>query len=150
MEPFQRSLSHGLVREGEDPEPQSNIRLKGYLTVRINQVPLNMIRESFENDLKSIDIPDSVLHEAGDSGRTPLWVAARQGQEAIVWLLIDIGKVDISVKDKRFGLTPVRVAAQKNHEAVSRLLRGSGHVDEDQLTLYEEYDTDKDYDSDES
>ncbi|KAI8950509.1 hypothetical protein F4801DRAFT_343355 [Xylaria longipes] len=58
MEARQRS------QKDNEPIPQPNTKPKRCLTLRINQVPLDLAHESFENDLKSIAIQDFVLHEA--------------------------------------------------------------------------------------
>ena len=53
--------------------------------------------------------------------RTPLSHAARGGHEAIVWLLLQQGGVEVNSKDD-VGRTPLLYAAEKGHEAVVRLL----------------------------
>ncbi|POR38318.1 Uncharacterized protein TPAR_01489 [Tolypocladium paradoxum] len=61
-------------------------------------------------------------------GRTPLSWAARYGQEAVVNLLLDTGKVDVNARDKD-GRSPLWYAAKKGYEAVVRQLLAIGEVD---------------------
>ena len=54
-------------------------------------------------------------------GRTPLSLAAKEGKEALVKLLLETRKVNIGSKD-RDGRTPMSWAAEGGHEAVVKLL----------------------------
>jgi ankyrin repeat protein len=54
-------------------------------------------------------------------GRTPLSRAAGNGNEAVVKLLLDTGKVDVDSMDT-YGQTPLSRAAKSGHEAVVKLL----------------------------
>ncbi|KAI0437727.1 hypothetical protein F4803DRAFT_570483 [Xylaria telfairii] len=64
MESFHRFFSRGAGQEDKGSNPLPNQRPKRYLTLRVNQVPLDSTRESFENTLKSIATPNPVLYEA--------------------------------------------------------------------------------------
>ena len=57
-------------------------------------------------------------------GQTPLHVVARNGNEAVAWLLID-GGVNVSAAD-RSGQTPLHVVVRNEHETVAWLLIGGG------------------------
>jgi tetratricopeptide (TPR) repeat protein len=59
------------------------------------------------------------------NGQMPLSRAAQDGQEAVVRLLLDTGKVDVDLKDER-GRTPLWWAAEGGHLAVVELLLSNG------------------------
>ena len=44
------------------------------------------------------------------------------GHEAIIRLLVNIGKVNINSKDTKYSLTPLSWATREGHKAVVRLL----------------------------
>jgi ankyrin repeat protein len=54
-------------------------------------------------------------------------VAAENGHEAVVQLLLETGKVDVESKNN-CGLTPLWAAAENGHEAVVQLLLKTGKV----------------------
>ena len=58
-------------------------------------------------------------------GRTPLLLAAEEGHEAVVKLLLEKG-AELETKDKNYGQTPLLLAAEKGHEAVVKLLLEKG------------------------
>ena len=68
------------------------------------------------------------VNQADDDGRTPLFVAAREGHETVVRFLITEAGADVN-KTRRGGFTPLYVAAQDGHVGVVRLLVKEGGVD---------------------
>jgi ankyrin repeat protein len=56
-----------------------------------------------------------------DTGATPLYIAAQQGQEAIVQALIEVG-ADVN-KARDDAWTPLSIAAQVGHTAIGQILR---------------------------
>lgn len=57
-------------------------------------------------------------------------MAAANGHEAVVKLLLDTQKVDVDLKDSN-GWTPLSMAAENGHEAVVKLLLDTQMVDVD-------------------
>jgi ankyrin repeat protein len=68
------------------------------------------------------------IDSRGFWGRTPLFLAAQEGHEPVVKLLIDTEKVNINSKDM-FGQTLLWKAAGQGHEAVVKLLIGMKNID---------------------
>ncbi|KAH6883905.1 ankyrin repeat-containing domain protein [Thelonectria olida] len=60
--------------------------------------------------------------------QTPLSLAAENGHEAIVKLLLDTGNADVNAKDAD-GLTPLSLVARNGHEAIVKLLLDTGNAD---------------------
>ena len=70
------------------------------------------------------------IHHSDVDGKTPLCFFASNGNEAVVKLLLDTGKVDVDSKDYR-GQTPLSWAAENGHEGIVKLLLDTGKVDVD-------------------
>src|ERR1700722_7725409 len=59
--------------------------------------------------------------------RTPLWLAAERGDEAVVKLLLETGKADVDSKDRYDGgRTPLWWAVERGYETVVKLLLETG------------------------
>ena len=83
----------------------------------------DILRLLLVNHKADPDTEDSFL-------RTPLSWAAANGHEAVVRLLLETGKVDVSLKSGRYDPgTPLSLAAANGHEAVVKLLLKTGKVD---------------------
>jgi ankyrin repeat protein len=52
---------------------------------------------------------------------SPLFIAAKEGHEAIVKILLERDDVDVLLRDE-LGLLPLHTAAENRHEAVGKLL----------------------------
>ncbi|KAF7557478.1 hypothetical protein G7Z17_g720 [Cylindrodendrum hubeiense] len=63
-------------------------------------------------------------------GQTPLFIASRQGHEALVKLLLDTAKVKVNVKDGN-RRTPLSWAAEKGHKMVVELLLSVDGINQD-------------------
>ncbi|KAK1977787.1 hypothetical protein LZ30DRAFT_730850, partial [Colletotrichum cereale] len=81
---------------------------------------LQIIMESTEGN---VDARDS-------RGRTPLYLAAESGHEAIVHMLFDTDKVDVDSRAKN-SRTPLSLAAENGHEAIVKMLLDTDKVDVD-------------------
>jgi Ankyrin repeats (3 copies) len=85
-----------------------------YITELDDKILLAFLLKTGKDDIDSKDTKD---------GRTPLWLAAREGHEAVVKLLLETGKVDVDSKDTTDGGTSLWWAARGGHEAVVKLLQ---------------------------
>ena len=75
-----------------------------------------------------------VLADGYYVGRTPLSLAAENGQAAIVQLLLESSKVEADSKATGMvsaGRTPLSFAAEGGHTAIVKLLLKTGKVDAD-------------------
>ncbi|KAM3075100.1 hypothetical protein ACMFMG_007443 [Clarireedia jacksonii] len=63
------------------------------------------------------------------NGQTPLWLAACNGREAVVKLLVTKDCVDLNSKDDIYGRTPLWIAIEKRHISVVKLLLMQESID---------------------
>lgn len=70
------------------------------------------------------------IDEKDSSHRTPLLIAAQEGHESVVKLLLDTHKVDCNSPDE-IGRTPLSYAAQGCHQGIVELLLNISGVDVD-------------------
>ncbi|WZH50422.1 PNP_UDP_1 domain-containing protein [Fusarium acuminatum] len=97
------------------PRQMTGLHLAAYLGIK--------------DGVKILSIRNPVNHR--DSyGRIALSYAAMRGNEAIVKLLLDTGKVDADARDNK-GRTPLWWAAEGGHKATIKLLLSTGKVDVD-------------------
>jgi ankyrin repeat protein len=84
------------------------------------QEPLiyDLLRKVFKDNVININATD-------EDGRTPLLLAARNGYQTIVKLLLDSDIIDADLKDGE-GRMPLSWAAENGHEAVVKLLLDKG------------------------
>ncbi|GIZ42947.1 hypothetical protein CKM354_000619400 [Cercospora kikuchii] len=61
-------------------------------------------------------------------GRTPLWYAVEQGQEKIVRLLLDSGRIDVNSRDFD-QQTPLAIAVRSHHKKIVKLLLEDERID---------------------
>ena len=63
-------------------------------------------------------------------------VAADDGHEGVVWLLLQRDDVNLNSQNSR-SLTPLMIAAEEGHNAVVKLLLGGKHVNPSICTAYD-------------
>jgi ankyrin repeat protein len=103
------------------PRHMAGVHLAAYFGLRETMVALLEIR--YEPNLKD------------DYGRTALSLAAENGHEAVVKLLLSKDSVDPDTKDKH-GWTPLLWAAANGHKAVAKLLLAEDGVNPDPKNNY--------------
>ncbi|RYP10462.1 hypothetical protein DL764_000645 [Monosporascus ibericus] len=88
----------------------------------VSELALSLLQHS-KDTIISADSKDK-------HGQTPLFLAAEQGHEAVVELLVERDDVEADSKDED-GQTPLLLAARKGHEAVVKLLVERDDVETD-------------------
>ncbi|RYP17693.1 hypothetical protein DL765_004371 [Monosporascus sp. GIB2] len=78
--------------------------------------------------LQNIDQVGMDINARDEHGRTPLLLAAEIGQERVVEMLLNTGKVDVNARDEH-GRTPLIWAAKNGCETVVKLLLSTDEVD---------------------
>src|SRR3990170_6729305 len=95
----------------------------------------NLLIEAIaRNDLNAVNklIPHIDVNWAGESGRTLLWVASREGHLEIVDRLLQVEGINVN-RDNDSRITPLWIAANWGHlPVVDRLLRVQG-IDANQV-----------------
>ncbi|KAF2257810.1 ankyrin [Lojkania enalia] len=109
------ALILGDLGEYERAEERLRVAIEGYKRI---------IGEEHGNTLKGREY-----------GRTPLSLAAENGHDAVVKLLLETGKVDADSKG-RYNQTPISWAAGNGHNAMVKLLLETGKVDADSKDRY--------------
>ncbi|KAE8550321.1 hypothetical protein EYB25_006547 [Talaromyces marneffei] len=69
---------------------------------------------------------DSCLNVQNNYGWTPLWIAARAGQDAVVKLLLAENNIDCDTGDAASNHSPLRMAAANGHASVVELFLEKG------------------------
>ena len=94
----------------------TGVHLAAYFGLR--EMTLALLKNRHQPDIKD------------SKGRTPLLMAAENGREAVVRLLVERADVEADSKDD-YGQTPLLTAAENGREAVVRLLVGRADVKTD-------------------
>ncbi|KFY17788.1 hypothetical protein V492_00386 [Pseudogymnoascus sp. VKM F-4246] len=114
-----------------------NYRYQGYSQA----IPMEVIGIHIVADFGLAHLLQELTHGGGNeycmyidarasNGRTPLWIAAEHGREAVVRLLVEREDVEADSKDEH-GRTPLWIAAERGHKAVVRLLVERDDVEAD-------------------
>ena len=64
-----------------------------------------------------------------DSGLTPLLLAAKQGHNGMIELLLNQHRLDVNYKETKYGRSSLSLAAEYGHEAAVKLLLARDSVD---------------------
>ena len=91
--------------------------------------------QTLENFLAMAPTAQFDINAKDGWGRTPLWLAARHGQELVVKLQLTTAQVDVNAQDNE-GKTALFVAAEHGHEPVVQLLLASRQADFNMQDIY--------------
>ncbi|KAK1579705.1 uncharacterized protein LY79DRAFT_652008, partial [Colletotrichum navitas] len=75
-----------------------------------------------------IEHTEAKIDAKNRAGETPLSLAARRGNKAIIIILLDTGKVDVNSRNN-YSWTPLSWAARHGHKGVVKILLDTGKVD---------------------
>lgn len=95
-----------------EPTEMTGLHVAAYFGLRTSIIAL--LESGYRDEA---DVKDS-------HGRTPLWLAAKEGHDKVACLLLENGASPNPIDDDE--RTPLWLAAKKGHEAVVKLLLGNG------------------------
>ena len=107
-------------------------RTRGY--TRLHSDALICANISVQTLQTLLDVSNVDVNKASDggNGETPLYLAAREGNEAVVALLLEASTIDVNRANALCGRTPLHIAVHKWHKAVVYMLLRAPDIDVNQ------------------